>query len=304
MYISDPEFGSLVRYTFDKILREKEDDSRLVLVAQRVMGEIASTYKRVQVSKEIEKRVGEYLDERYEDDEQDVSKRIKNELHSLIHYLEIIDDIVSGDKKIAEIYSKSPNNNVAKDAFLYHRYIQYPKYRDEYLCYTQAIFDERKKDIADRHDTHRLPIYSHLYKNRIVAYPAYVFCMSLLQAEFVRRNAIKVDKEAMQEVTVKEFPIQLRNYCFDEYISIRAKEELKLLLEDNDRPFVPDEEDAKKELLWKEETLYNDMLEEEDVNLEALRMTKHFIDYLKADSTGKCNDSNIILDGTTNTSCH
>ena len=27
-------------------------------------------------------------------------------------------------------------------------------------------------------------------------------------------------------------------------------------------------------------------------------------DYLKADSNGKCNDSNIILDGTTNTSCH
>ena len=28
------------------------------------------------------------------------------------------------------------------------------------------------------------------------------------------------------------------------------------------------------------------------------------LDYLKADSSGKCNDSNIILDGTTNTSCH
>ena len=27
-------------------------------------------------------------------------------------------------------------------------------------------------------------------------------------------------------------------------------------------------------------------------------------DYLKTDSSGKCNDSNIILDGTTNTSCH
>ena len=26
--------------------------------------------------------------------------------------------------------------------------------------------------------------------------------------------------------------------------------------------------------------------------------------YLKADTSGKCNDSNIILDGTTNTSCH
>ena len=28
------------------------------------------------------------------------------------------------------------------------------------------------------------------------------------------------------------------------------------------------------------------------------------VDYLKADRTGQCNDSNIILDGTTNTSCH
>ena len=28
------------------------------------------------------------------------------------------------------------------------------------------------------------------------------------------------------------------------------------------------------------------------------------LDYLKADTSGKCNDSNIILDGTTNTSCH
>ena len=28
------------------------------------------------------------------------------------------------------------------------------------------------------------------------------------------------------------------------------------------------------------------------------------LDYLKADSEGKCNDSNIILDGVTNTSCH
>ena len=28
------------------------------------------------------------------------------------------------------------------------------------------------------------------------------------------------------------------------------------------------------------------------------------LDYLKTDNTGKCSDSNIILDGTTNTSCH
>ena len=28
------------------------------------------------------------------------------------------------------------------------------------------------------------------------------------------------------------------------------------------------------------------------------------LDYLKADTSGKCNDSNIILDGVTNTSCH
>ena len=28
------------------------------------------------------------------------------------------------------------------------------------------------------------------------------------------------------------------------------------------------------------------------------------LDYLKADTNGKCNDSNIVLDGTTNTSCH
>ena len=28
------------------------------------------------------------------------------------------------------------------------------------------------------------------------------------------------------------------------------------------------------------------------------------LDYLKADSTGKCNDSNIVLNWTTNTSCH
>ncbi len=28
------------------------------------------------------------------------------------------------------------------------------------------------------------------------------------------------------------------------------------------------------------------------------------LDYLKADSTGKCNDSNIVLNGVTNTSCH
>ena len=28
------------------------------------------------------------------------------------------------------------------------------------------------------------------------------------------------------------------------------------------------------------------------------------LDYLNTDSSGKCNDSNIILDGVTNTSCH
>ena len=28
------------------------------------------------------------------------------------------------------------------------------------------------------------------------------------------------------------------------------------------------------------------------------------LDYLKADETGKCNDSNIVLDGVNNTSCH
>lgn len=28
------------------------------------------------------------------------------------------------------------------------------------------------------------------------------------------------------------------------------------------------------------------------------------LDYLKADKSGKCNDSNIVLDGVNNTSCH
>ena len=89
-----------------------------------------------------------------------------------------------------------------------------------------------------------------------------------------------MSSEPVPPVPVKDFPISLRNYCFDQYISTCAYDDLKVLLKDNDRLNAPDMEDAKRELLKNEVKAFRQAAENKaDDNV--MRMAEYFIRYLR-----------------------
>ena len=74
--------------------------------------------------------------------------------------------------------------------------------------------------------------------------------------------------------------MNLRNYCFDEYIDIKGEEERRLLLQNNARDEEPTHYDGEVELLRKEVINYEEA-EEQHMDTEVLHMAEFFIKRLR-----------------------
>lgn len=215
-------------------------------------------------------------------------KQIEKEYEALRHYVYVLYDIVRSDE-IKNTYSSrfdAERNSLRLDAMLYHYMLEHGSYYEEFLWYSQAIYyyaHENQEHIEI--DSNHLPIYSYLFKDHLI-FPSVFFCYSLLEAAQFRRKIIGgIDKP----FTVKEFPLKLRNFCFDAYIKKRTQTILDELKKDFDRPFEANEAEAQEELLRQEELVYEKAALDSDFSADVVRMCELFIEYLK-DRIGIAND--------------
>lgn len=272
----DAEFQKMANATFETIISNDNDDP-LLMVAYDALPP-AKTRKRLEVAQWLESKLPDYWTTHHVEDKE--IKLLEQELHSLYHYLHTVEDCISADETIQSIIRENPNTPSQRiEAIVYYLLIKHPNHKDEFLWFSQAHYYYAHIVKDSTMDYINLPLHAFLFKDKYLAYPAIVFCQSLLEAmHFVRRV---FDGNECLSVTVKDFPIELRNYCFDQYVEYRAKEQLKILFEDNDRQETPDEREAKSVLLRNEMKVFDEFAEDNDMNPEAVRMARYLIERLK-----------------------
>lgn len=278
-WMTDPTLPALLEKTYQVIITN-HDSRPFFLVAYDALSEIVGYNKRLNVAYQLKDRLLEYLKSRYVEKEE--LEKQSREFESLIHYLQMLDQSGSNSDGVNKLYCENPNFPAQKiDAIIYYHSLQYSNYQDEFLRFSQAQFHFAHVEKDENANRLYLPLYVYLFKDTYVAYPAINFCLSLLEAEQYIHQILKGDKYSPS--TVKSFPIELRNYCFDQYVEDKADETLKILSEDNDRQDPATKYDAKMKLLCVEETVFNESADGPDMNPEAVRMAQYLIDRLKDD---------------------
>jgi hypothetical protein len=278
-WMTDPTLPALLEKTYQVIITNR-DARPFFLVAYDALSEITGYNKRLNVAYQLKDRLLNYLKSRYMEGEE-LDKQ-SDEFESLIHYLQMLDHSCSHCENIYKLYRDNPNVPTQKiDAIVYYHFLQYNDHKDEFLWLSQAKFHFAHIEKDESVNRLYLPLYVHLFKDKYVASPAINFCQSLLETQQYIQQILKGDK--CEPVTVKSFPIELRNYCFDQYIENKADEALKILSEDNDRPDPATTYEAKMELLSVEESVFDDSADDPDTNPEAVHMAQYLMDRLKDD---------------------
>lgn len=250
-----------------------------VLKAQKYLAEIPDIKQRLNTSYRIETTLPKLLEQQGKSNE-DI-QTITKQFRSLVHYLRVIECNISSVEQLSKEYEASAVvHPIAVDTILYHRFIGRPDRMEEFLNYSQANYYYSRHPSDWPLEPATLAVYADLFRSSIYARPCTEFCSSLLEAERLRKQA--AGNSSVPPVTVKDFPISLRNYCFDQYISTCAFDDLKVLLKDNDRLNAPDLEDAKLELLKKEVEAYK-LAAENKGDGSVMRMVEYFIRYLRQD---------------------
>ena len=276
-WVTDFSLPSLLEETYQAVI-SNNDDRPYVEVAYDALSDIVNYDKRHLIAYELKKRLIDYLKTRYV--EEDKLKQISVDLDSLIHYLDFLHDLADFDKNIQKLFDDNPQvPQQRKDAIVYYFALCRKDGEDEFLYFSQAHFHFAhvvKKSI----ESTILPIYAYSFKDRFAAYPATVFCLSLLEAmHFINRVQ---KRESSTLPTVKDFPIKLRNDCFDKYVEHQTKEMLKILSQNNDQKEVPSYYDAKYEVYTTEKEVLADK-ESDDINPEAFKMAQYLLERIKDD---------------------
>lgn len=262
---------------FRTVISHLDDDTPLVVVAYEALNNITGYNKRLNVAYRLQDKLMEYL-KSYGDEKENVERQSK-EFKSLLNYLQVLDSACHYSESINKLYNDNADKPISMiDMRVYLFTIIQKDHHDDFLCFSQLLYNH-KHQTEQIVKPEQLPIYAYLYRDRIIARPAMNFCISLLECMTYIKSFRSKDKECSL-VTVREFPIELRNYCFDQYINICSFEDLKVLIKDNDRQNAPNMYDAEIELLKKEVESYKQAMESH-VDDNVLRMTGYFIGCLR-----------------------
>lgn len=276
-WVYDPTLPTLLDNTFQTIIAPRDDSKSLVVAAYEALTEIVGYNKRLNVAYRLQDKLNAYLKSNHTP-EADI-KQQSDELDSLINYLQVLDTACRHSESINKLYNENADKPISMiDMFVYLSTIIQKDHHDEFLCFSQLLYNH-KHQTEQIVKPEQLPIFVHLFRERIIARPAMNFCISLLECMTYIKSFRSKDKKCPL-VSVREFPIKLRNYCFDQYINICAFEDLKVLLKDNDRQNEPNMYDAEIELLKKEVESYK-LAMESHVDDNVLRMTGYFIGHLR-----------------------
>lgn len=273
---AEENYRRMADVVIDKICSDTSS-MPFLLKAQKYLAEIPNIKQRLNTTYKIENALPKLL-ERLGKSNEDI-QTITKQFRSLVHYILVIECNISSVEQLSKEYETSATAHpIAVDTMLYHRFIGRPDRMEEFLCYSQANYYYSRHPSDWPLEPATLAVYADLFRSSIYARPCTEFCSSLLEAERLRKQAMS--SEPVPPVPVKDFPISLRNYCFDQYISTCAFDDLKVLLKDNDRLNAPDMEDAKHELLKNEVKAFKQAAENKaDDNV--MRMAEYFIRYLR-----------------------
>ena len=277
-WATDPTLPKLLEETYLSIIRSK-DERPYVEIAYHALSEIVGYNKRLNVAYNLKDRLLSYFQSRYVEGED--LKKIDDDFESLIHYLQVLDRAAGHSEAVNKLYKNNPKTPVQRlDAIVYFFVISKDVEADDFLWFSQALF--HYVHIVNKPiETTLLPIYAYSFKDKIIAYPAINFCLSLIEAmELINKMCYP---KSCPAVTVKSFPGAKRNMCFDKYVDIQAQKELKILLEDNDKKEVSNLYDAKYELLDDERTVFDEYENDPDSHPEAVKMAKYLIERLEDD---------------------
>lgn len=276
-WMTDPTLPALLERIYQAVIERREDSKPFMVVAYDVLSNLVEYYRRANVAFELKKKILGYLERRYV--EQEELKEQAKEFDSLIHFLEMIDSVRSDSAEIEQLYKENTNIPVQrKDLVVYFNVLRRKDYHDEFLWFSQLHYYYGRKT-EKQIEPELYPLYAYTFKNKIIASPAINFCISLLEGQ-TYINKVFNKGEDCPIVSVTDFNVNLRNYCFDEYIDIKGEEERKLLLKDNARDEEPTFYDGELELLKKEVQSYN-AAEEQHLDAEVLQMTVFFIKRLR-----------------------
>lgn len=273
----NPTLPALLEHTYQAVIERHNESKPLMVVAYDVLSNIVDYYRRATIAFELKKKVLDYLEKHYTEKEE--LKKQAMEFDSLVHFLEMIDLVCSDVEEIKQFYKGKPDVPVQKkDSFVYFWALGRRKYRDEFLCFSQLHYYYGHK--ADEQIAPELfPLYAYTFRNNIIASPAVNFCISLLEGQtYINKFLNKNPQTSL--VSVKDFNVNLRNFCFDEYIDIKGEEERRFLLNDNARDEEPTHYDGEVELLKKEVQSYT-AAEEQHMDGDILKMTEFFINRLR-----------------------
>ncbi len=275
-WMTDPMLPALLEKTYQTIITN-HDERPFFVAAYDALSEIAGYNKRLNVAYQLKDRLLNYLKSRYVEGE-DLNQQ-NNEFDALIHYLQVLDTACSDSKEINKLYKENADKPIRRlDALVFYLTIKRPDHQDDFLWFSQLhYYYGRKAEQPIEPDL--FPLYTYTFKDRIIAYPAINFCISLLEGLTYINNLFSKDEET-QLVSVKDFNVNLRNYCFDEYIDIKGEEERRLLLQNNARDEEPTHYDGEVELLRKEVINYEEA-EEQHMDTEVLHMAEFFIKRLR-----------------------
>lgn len=272
----DPTLPALLEKTYQAIITN-HDDRPFFVVAYDALSEIVGYNKRLNVAYQLKDRLLNYLKSRYVEGEE--LNQQSNEFDALIHYLQVLDTACSDCMELNKVYKENANKSIQRlDAIVFYHTIKRPDHQDDFLWFSQLHF-YYGRHAEEPIDSNWFPLYTYTFKNRIVATPAVNFCISLLEG-LTYINKLFSKGEETQPVLVKDFNVNLRNYCFDEYIDIKGEEERRLLLKNNARDEEPTHYDGEVELLRKEVLSFTEA-EEQNMDAEVLQMAEFFIKRLR-----------------------
>ena len=178
------KYAPLLSDTINKI-RLDSSEIPLVLKIQKHLADIPNVNTRLNVAYEME-------DKLLNGERDDVFR-------SLIHYIRILENIVSCNGNQEQYESHAKDHNVLSwDSKIYYGYIGFAQGDDcykEFLKFSQWLYFYSHNKNDYKLSPEQLPVYVELFRDKIVAKPITEFCKSLLTAEKIRKQLLyKKDK--------------------------------------------------------------------------------------------------------------
>lgn len=272
----DERHQSLLKMLHDALF-DFEDEEPLMHMLLHNFNRITDVRERLNVIDDFKDTFHDYLKKKGYSEEE--TKEYMNHYAALRHYIDFIDDLLR-DEKIKEIYYQHTHSSATTlklDANLYYFVLENNRFSEEFVWLAQAIYYYAHYQEEITLDATDLPIYTYRFKDKMI-HPAPFFCLSLLEAARFRRRVLEGIDEPF---SVKDFPLELRNACFDIYIRHQTEEKMKSLKKNFDRPLEVTMEEAQSEFLDDELLVYNTAKNDPDLNEDVVRMTELFIAYLK-----------------------